>query len=72
MVVPASGVQALGGREQAAATFAGVAPAAAPQITQFTLGHRAFNSMISTYAPRPGALRDLTVRPKGRTNPYRS
>jgi hypothetical protein len=63
MVVPASGVQAMGGRQAAEQAFAGVAPSGGAQTTYFTMGHRAFSALVQGSAGRPGPLRDLTIRP---------
>ena len=70
MVVPASGVQAMGGMAAARGAFAGVSPAGAQSVTRFYIGHKGFSAMASDSAGRPGPLRDLTVRPSGRMNPY--
>ena len=70
MVVPASGVQAMGGMAAARGAFAGVSPAGGQSVTRFYIGHKGFSAMASDSAGRPGPLRDLTVRPSGRINPY--
>lgn len=63
MVVPASGVQAMGGRQAASAAFAGVSPQGGGGVTRFMLGHREFAALVNDSARRPGPLRDLTIRP---------
>ena len=70
LVAPASAVQALGGMDAARATFAGQSSAGAPQVTQFTIGHKGYSALTANSANRSGPLRDLTVRPAGRINPY--
>ena len=70
MVVPAAGVQAMGGMAAARGAFAGVSPAGGQSVTRFYIGHKGFSAMASDSAGRPGPLRDLTVRPSGRVNPY--
>lgn len=65
VVAPASAVQAMGGQDATRRTFAGVAPAGGAQITQFKLGHRLFNEMVRDASGRPGAFRDMSVRPRG-------
>lgn len=65
VVAPASAVQAMGGQEATRRAFAGVAPASGAQITQFKLGHRLFNEMVRDASGRPGAFRDMSVRPRG-------
>ena len=70
MVVPAAGVQAMGGMAAARGAFAGVSPAGGQSVTRFYIGHKGFSAMASDSAGRPGPLRDLTVRPSGRINPY--
>ena len=70
MVVPAAGVQAMGGMAAARGAFAGVSPAGGQSVTRFYIGHKGFSAMASDSAGRPGPLRDLTVRPSGRMNPY--
>lgn len=68
VVAPASAVQAMGGQEQARRTFAGMAPSGI-QVTQFKLGHRLFNEMVRDASGRPGAFRDMSVRPRGMRRP---
>jgi len=70
LVAPASAVQALGGMDAARGAFAGVSPAGGQSVTRFYIGHKGFSAMASDSAGRPGPLRDLTVRPSGRINPY--
>jgi len=73
MFVPASGVQAMGGRESAQKAFAGVAPSGGgmTQKTVFMLGHREFSAMARNSADRPGVFRDLTRKPStGSKRPY--
>jgi hypothetical protein len=69
LVAPASAVQALGGMDAARGAFAGVSPVG-QSVTRFYIGHKGFSAMTSDSAGRPGPLRDLTVRPSGRVNPY--
>ena len=70
LVAPASAVQALGGMDAARATFAGQSAGGAPVVTQFTIGHKGYSALTANSANRSGPLRDLTVRPAGRINPY--
>ena len=70
LVAPASAVQALGGMDAARATFAGQSAGGAPVVTQFTIGHKGYSALTANSANRSGPLRDLTVRPAGRVNPY--
>lgn len=70
IVAPASAVQAMGGKDAAREVFAGMSGGGAPQITRFTMGHREFSALVQGSATRPGALRDLTVRPSTRYDPH--
>jgi hypothetical protein len=70
LVAPASAVQALGGMDAARAAFAGQSGAGAPVVTQFTIGHKGYSALTANSMNRPGPLRDLSVRPAGRVNPY--
>ena len=70
IVAPASAVQALGGRDAARDAFAGMSGGGAPTVTRFTMGHREFSALVQGSATRPGALRDLTVRPSTRYDPH--
>lgn len=69
VVAPASAVQAMGGQEATRRAFAGVAPSGGVQVTQFKLGHRLFNEMVRDASGRPGAFRDMSVRPRGMRRP---
>jgi hypothetical protein len=70
IVAPASAVQSLGGMEAARDAFAGV-QTTSMNVTRFTMGHREFSALVDGSARRPGPLRDLTVRPSTRYDPYR-
>ena len=70
IVAPASAVQAMGGKDAAREVFAGMSGGGAPTVTRFTMGHREFSALVQGSATRPGALRDLTVRPSTRYDPH--
>ncbi|MBU6364778.1 MAG: hypothetical protein KJT01_01075 [Gemmatimonadetes bacterium] len=70
IVAPASAVQAMGGKDAAREVFAGMSGGSAPTVTRFTMGHREFSALVQGSATRPGALRDLTVRPSTRYDPH--
>lgn len=70
VVMPSGGVQAAGGKEKARQQAAGI-----PPVVQSTailkIGHKAVSAMVVENRNKPGPLRDLSVRPSGRTNPYK-
>lgn len=70
VVMPSGGVQAAGGKEKARQQAAGI-----PPVVQSTailkIGHKAVSAMVVENRNKPGPLRDLSVRPSGRTNPHK-